>query len=57
MSQENLDTLHAKICPVLELWMNHLITDIELMTALREFWAQVPDNPQGFICPNTGLRY
>jgi hypothetical protein len=57
MTQEKLETLHNELRQVIELWVNHLVTDIELMTALRKFWELVPPSPEGFICPNTGLRY
>jgi len=55
--QAELEALHAEICQVIELWVNHLVTDKELMEAMRKFYERMPNTPTGYIDPNTSLRY
>lgn len=57
MKQADLEALHAEVRQVVELWINHLVTDRELMDSMRKLYVHVENTPTGFLDPNTGLRY
>ena len=57
MNQSEIEYIHTEIIPVLELYINGLITDWELAVKMREVANRMDNKISGLLDPNTGLRY
>lgn len=57
-TQDQLNTIHASMREVAQLWVSELITDKEVAHTFGKFYAQIKDlDVSDTIDPNTGLRY
>ena len=57
-TQQQLETIHASMREVTQLWVNELITDKEIAYTFGQFYAQLKAlDVADMIDPNTGMRY
>tara|TARA_R110000822_G_scaffold174807_1_gene314411 strand:+ start:1592 stop:1786 length:195 start_codon:yes stop_codon:yes gene_type:complete len=58
MNQDTLDGLHRATRELVQLWADHLITDMELIAFMTASHTGLDGaDPAGLLDPNTGLRY
>jgi hypothetical protein len=57
-TQQQLETIHASMREVAQLWVNELITDKEMASAFTQFYSKLSAlDVADMIDPNSGLRY
>ena len=57
MNQDDLNAFHGAICNLMQMWVDQLITDLELAKAMAKIFSPALADFDGLIDPNTGLRY
>jgi len=57
-TQDQLNTIHASMREIAQMWVSELITDKEMAHTFGQFYAQLKAlDVADLIDPNTGLRY
>jgi len=57
-TQDQLNTIHASMREVAQLWIDGLITDKEMAYTFGQFYAQLKAlDVADLLDPNTGMRY
>jgi hypothetical protein len=57
-TQDQLNTIHASMREVTQLWIDGLITDKEMAYTFGQFYAQLSAlDVADLLDPNTGMRY
>ena len=57
-TQDKLNTIHASMREIAQMWVSELITDKEMAYTFGQFYAQLKAlDVADLLDPNTGMRY